>query len=163
MNCTTVLLRAVQCIIQFLKVMYLILTLQLPLTLPSVFSKTYSVFLKEDTQMCVINNTCPRACISQYTPMGVYWLVQALGHVLSNTHSWGLYSTVPGGDGCTVQYLEVMAVWYSAWRWWLYSTVPGGDGCMVQYMEVMAVQYSTWRWGLYGTVPGSEGCTVQYL
>ena len=116
MNCTTVLLRAVQCIIQFLRVMYLILTLQLPLTLPSVFSKTYSVFLKEDTQKCVFNNTCPRTCISQYTPMGVYWLVQALGHVLSNTHSWGLYSTVPGGDGCTVQYLEVMAVWYSTWR-----------------------------------------------
>ena len=30
-------------IIQFLKVMYLILTLQVPLTLPSVFSKTDSV------------------------------------------------------------------------------------------------------------------------
>ena len=66
--------------------MYLIYTLQVPITLPSVFSKTNSVFLKEDTQKCVINNTCPRACISQYTPMGVYWLVQALGHVLSNTH-----------------------------------------------------------------------------
>ena len=55
-------------IIQFLKVMYLILTLQVPLTLPSVFSKTDSVFLKEGTQKCVLNNTCPRACISQYTP-----------------------------------------------------------------------------------------------
>ena len=77
----------VQYIIQFLKVMYLILTLQVPLTLPSVFSKTDSVFLKEDTQKCVFNNTCPRACISQYNPMGVYWLVQALGHVLCNTHS----------------------------------------------------------------------------
>ena len=78
---------AVQYIIQFLKVKYLILTLQVPLTLPSVFSKTDSVFLKEDTQKCVLTNTCPRACISQYTPMGVYWLVQALGHVLCNTHS----------------------------------------------------------------------------
>jgi hypothetical protein len=37
---------SVQHIIQFLKVMYLILTLQVPLTLPSVFSKTDSVFLK---------------------------------------------------------------------------------------------------------------------
>ena len=35
-------------IIQFLKVMYLILTLQVHLTLPSVFSKTDSVFLKEE-------------------------------------------------------------------------------------------------------------------
>ena len=58
-------------IIQFLKVMYLILTLQVSLTLPSVFSETDSVFLKEDTQKCVLTNTCPRACISQYTPMGV--------------------------------------------------------------------------------------------
>ena len=77
----------VQYITQFLKVMYLILSLQRPLTLPSVFSKTDSVFLNEDTQKCVLNNTCPRACISQYTLMGVYWLVQALGHVLCNTHS----------------------------------------------------------------------------
>ena len=67
--------------------MYSILTLQVLLTLPSVFPKTDSVFLKEDTQKCVLTNTCPRACISQYTPMGVYWLVQALGHVLCNTHS----------------------------------------------------------------------------
>ena len=67
--------------------MYLVLTLQVPLTLLSVFLKTDSVFLKEDTQKCVFNNTCPRACISQYTPMGVYWLVQAQGHVLYNTHS----------------------------------------------------------------------------
>ena len=66
--------------------MYLILTLQVTLTLPSVFSKTDAVFLKEDTQKCVFNNTCPMACISQYNPMGVYWLVQALGHVLYNTH-----------------------------------------------------------------------------
>ena len=84
-NCTVV--QSVQYIIQFLKVMYLILTLQVPLTLPSVFSETDSVFLKEDTQKCVLTNTCPRACISQYTPMGVYWLVQALGRVLCNTHS----------------------------------------------------------------------------
>ena len=63
--------------------MFLIFNLKVPLTLPSVFSKTDSVFLKEDTQKCVFNNTCPRACISQYNPMGVYWLVQALlGHVL---------------------------------------------------------------------------------
>ena len=75
-------------IIQFLKVMYLILTLQVPLTWQSVFSKTDSVFLKEDTQKCVFNNTRPRACISQYNPMGVYLLVQALGQVLCNTHSW---------------------------------------------------------------------------
>ena len=67
--------------------MYWILTLQVPLTLQRVFPKTDSVFLKEDTQKCVLINTCPRACISQYTPMGVYWLVQALGHVLCNTHS----------------------------------------------------------------------------
>ena len=58
--------------------MSLILTLQVPLTLPSVFSKTDLVFLKEDTQKYVFNNTCPRACISQYNPIGVYWLVQAL-------------------------------------------------------------------------------------
>ena len=67
--------------------LYLVLTLQVPLTLPSVFSKTDSVCLKEDTQKCVINNTCPRAFISQYTPMGVYWLAQALGHILYDTHS----------------------------------------------------------------------------
>ena len=67
--------------------MYLILTLQVPVTLRSVFSKTDWVFLKEDTQQCVFNNACPRACISQYTPMGVYRLVQALGHVLCDTHS----------------------------------------------------------------------------
>ena len=77
----------VPCIIQFIKVMYFISTLQVPVTLPSVFSKTDSVCLKEDTQNCVFNNTCPRACISQYNPMGVYWLVQALGQVLCNTHS----------------------------------------------------------------------------
>ena len=87
-QCSTVLNRTVQCIIQFLKVMYSILTLQVLLTLPSVFPKTDSVFLKEDTQKCVFNNTSPRACISQYNPMGVYWLVQALGQVLCNTHSW---------------------------------------------------------------------------
>ena len=74
-------------IIHFLKVIYLILTLQVPLTFQSVFPKTDSVFLKGDTQKCVFNNTCPRACISQYNPMGVYCLVQALGHVLCNTHS----------------------------------------------------------------------------
>ena len=51
-----------------LKGMYLILTLQVPLTLPSVSYKTDSVFLKEDTQKCVLTNTCPMACISQYTP-----------------------------------------------------------------------------------------------
>ena len=77
-----------QAIIQFWKVMYLILTLQVPLTLQSVFSKTDSVFLKEDTQKFVFNNTCPRACISQYTHMGVHWLVQPLWHVLCDTHSW---------------------------------------------------------------------------
>ena len=71
---------------QFLKVMYLILTLKVPLTLPSVFSKTDSAFLKEDTKKCVLSNTCPRAFISQYSLMGVYWLVQAVGHVLCNTH-----------------------------------------------------------------------------
>ena len=53
--------------------MYFILTLQVPLTLPSVISKTYSVFVKEGT-----HNAFPRACISQYNPMRVYWLVQAL-------------------------------------------------------------------------------------
>ena len=67
---------------QFLKVMYLILTLQVPLSLPSVFFNPDSVFLIEDTQKCVFNNTCPRACISQYNPMAVYWLVQALGQVM---------------------------------------------------------------------------------
>ena len=56
----------VHSIIQLLKVMYLILTLQVPLTLPSVFSKTDSVFLKEDTKKCVLCNTCPRTYISQY-------------------------------------------------------------------------------------------------
>ena len=68
-------------IIQFLKVMYLVLPLQVPTTLSSVFSKTDKVFLKED------NNTSPRACISQYNTIGVYWLVQALWYVLCNTHS----------------------------------------------------------------------------
>ena len=87
MQNSTVYWHVVKCIIQFLKVMYLILTLQVPLTLLSVFPKTESVFLKEDTQKCVLTNTCPRACISQYNPMGVYWLVQALGQVLCNTHS----------------------------------------------------------------------------
>ena len=82
LQCFVVYRSAVQYIIQFLKVMYLILTLQVPLTFPSVFSKTDSVFLKEDNQKCVFNNTCHRACISQYSPMEVYWLVQALGHVL---------------------------------------------------------------------------------
>ena len=75
-------------IIQSLKVMSLILTLQVHLTLQCVFSKTDSVFLRQDTQKCVFINTCPRACISQYTPMGLYWLIQALGHVLWNTHFW---------------------------------------------------------------------------
>ena len=56
----------------FLKVMYLILTLQVPLTLPSVFSKTDSVFLQEDAQKCLFNNTCLRACSSKYNPMGVF-------------------------------------------------------------------------------------------
>ena len=80
--CSAVQYSTVQYIIQFLKVMFLILTLQVPLTLPSVFSKTDSVFLKEDNQKCVFNNNCPRACISQYSPMGdmgdigVYWLVK---------------------------------------------------------------------------------------
>ena len=37
---------------------------------------------------CVLHSTCPRACTSQYTPMGLYWLIQALGHVLLNTHFW---------------------------------------------------------------------------
>ena len=73
-------------IIQFLKVMYLILIFQVPLTLPSVFPKTDSVFLKKD-QKYEFNNTCPRACISQYNPMRVYCLVQALVHVLCNKHS----------------------------------------------------------------------------
>ena len=86
--CTPLLSSRYRLIIQFLKVMYSILTLQVLLTLPSVFPKTDSVFLKEDTQKCVFNNTSPRACISQYNPMGVYWLVQALGQVLCNTHSW---------------------------------------------------------------------------
>ena len=66
----------------------MILTLQVPLTLPSVFLRQIQFFLKEDTQKCVFNNTCPRACIRQYTPMRVYWLVQALGHVLCDTNSW---------------------------------------------------------------------------
>ena len=74
-------------IIHFFKVMYSILTLQVPLTLPSLVSKTDSIFLKEDTQKCVFNKTYPRAFISQYNPMGVYWPVKALGHVLCNKHS----------------------------------------------------------------------------
>ena len=49
--------------------------------------KTASFFLKEDTQKCVLNDTYPRACITQYNSIGVYWLVQALGRVLCNTHS----------------------------------------------------------------------------
>ena len=48
----------VQFSIKFLKVMYLIFTLQIPFTLSSVFSETASVFLKEDTQKCVLTNTC---------------------------------------------------------------------------------------------------------
>ena len=40
-----------------------------------------------DAQECVLHSTCPRACTSQYTPIG-YWLIQALGHVLVNTHFW---------------------------------------------------------------------------
>ena len=69
--------------------MSLILTLQVPLTLPSVFFNADSFFLKEAPLplWCVFNNTCPWVCISQYNPMGVFWLVQALGHVLCNTHS----------------------------------------------------------------------------
>ena len=39
-----------------------------------------------DAQECVLHSTCPRACTSKYTPMGMYWLIQALGHVLLNTH-----------------------------------------------------------------------------
>ncbi len=39
-----------------------------------------------DAQECVLHSTCPRACTSKYTPMGLYWLIQALGHVLLNTH-----------------------------------------------------------------------------
>ena len=39
----------VQYIIQFLKVMYLFLTLQVHPTLPSVFCETDSVFLRADT------------------------------------------------------------------------------------------------------------------
>ena len=35
-----------------------------------------------------MNSTCPRACTSQCTPMGFYWLIQALGHVLLSTHLW---------------------------------------------------------------------------
>ena len=39
----------------------------------------------------VFHISCPRACTSQYHPLGWYWLagwlVQALGHVLWNTHS----------------------------------------------------------------------------
>ena len=86
-SCHTLQNSTVLYIIQVLKVMYLSLTLQVPSPLPSVFYKTDYVFLKEDTRKCVFNNTCPRACISQYSPMGVYWLVQALGHVLCNKHS----------------------------------------------------------------------------
>ena len=41
-----------------------------------------------DAQECVLHSTCPRACTSKYTPMGLYWLIQALGHVLLNTHFW---------------------------------------------------------------------------
>ena len=42
-------LRIVPAIIQFLKVKYLFLTLQVHLTLPSVFCETDSVFLRADT------------------------------------------------------------------------------------------------------------------
>ena len=41
-----------------------------------------------DAQECELHSTCPRACTSQYTPMGVYWLIQALGHVLVKSHFW---------------------------------------------------------------------------
>ena len=42
-------METVQGIIQFLKVMYLVLTVQVPLTLPVVFCETDSVFLGADT------------------------------------------------------------------------------------------------------------------
>ena len=44
-------------IIQFLKGIFLILTLQIPLTLPSVFSKTDSVFLREDLGLVSASTT----------------------------------------------------------------------------------------------------------
>ena len=31
------------------------------------------------------------ACTSQYTSIGLYWLIQALRHVLLNTHFWSLF------------------------------------------------------------------------
>ena len=40
--------------------MYSNLTLQVPITLPSVFSKMDSVFLREDTQKCAFDSICPR-------------------------------------------------------------------------------------------------------
>ena len=58
-ECNVVQCPTVQCIIQFLKVMYLILTLQVPLTLPSVFSKTDSV---------ISPRRHPEVCIKQYMP-----------------------------------------------------------------------------------------------
>ena len=51
-------------------------------------AKTKCSVHSPDDQECVSLSTCPRACTSQYTPMGVYWLTQALGHVLLNTHFW---------------------------------------------------------------------------
>ena len=47
-----------------------------------------SVYSLAHAQECVLQSTCPRACTSQYTPVGLYWLIQALGHVLLNTQSW---------------------------------------------------------------------------
>ena len=65
----------VLCIIQFFKVIYSILTLQVPLALLSVFSRTNSVFLKK-------------------TPRSEYSAIHALGLVSGSTSPWkysGLY------------------------------------------------------------------------
>ena len=46
--------------------MYIVLTVQVHLTLPRVFFETASVFLKAETQEWFFHNTCPRACTSNW-------------------------------------------------------------------------------------------------
>ena len=87
--------------------MYLILTLQVPFNLPIVFSKTDSVFLKEDTFSTihalglVSDSTTSWECTGWYKLLGMYCAIHALEYLLRECteHLFVSFShsqTIPG-------------------------------------------------------------------
>ena len=118
------------------------------------------------------------AFTSQYTPMGVYWLIQAIGHVLLNTHflAFSLRKTESVLENTLG---KVRGTWRVKFKyitfknWIMYSTVQYSSPTVADWAAPPVSGFicrGCWRWpsncnsGLYCTFDTSDltvGCIVR--